>query len=50
MIYLLETQNTFEFLMIACRGLGSNKIEHDTERKSLGHETYYIINKKMILI
>ncbi|CAF0865981.1 unnamed protein product [Brachionus calyciflorus] len=41
MIYLLETQNTFEFLMLACRGLGSNRIEHDTERKSLGHETTF---------
>ena len=39
MIYLLETQNTFEFLMRACRGLGNTKIEHDYEKKSLGHET-----------
>lgn len=35
MIYLLETQNTFEFLIKACRGLGSNRIEHDGEKKAL---------------
>lgn len=40
MIFLLETQNTFEFLMTVCRGLGGNRIVHDDERKSLGHETY----------
>ena len=41
MLYLLETQNTFEFLMTACRGLGSNKIETDYDKKSLGHETTF---------
>jgi DNA polymerase kappa len=39
MIYLIETQNTFEFLMYVCRGLGASKIVHDYEKKSLGHET-----------
>ncbi len=39
LLYLLETQNTFEFLLCACRGLGSNKIENECEKKSLGHET-----------
>lgn len=39
LIYLLETQNTFEFLIYACKGLGRNVIEHEGERKSLGHET-----------
>ena len=39
MIYLLETQNIFEFLIRACRGFGKNKIEHNDEKKSLGHET-----------
>jgi DNA polymerase kappa len=39
MLYLLETQNTFEFLISACLGLGSNRIEHDYDKKSLGHET-----------
>lgn len=38
MIYLLETRNTFEFLMMCCRGLGSNKIVNEYDRKSLGHE------------
>lgn len=46
MIYLLETQNTFEFLMIACRGFGSDRIQHDTERKSLGHETLVCLHLK----
>ena len=40
MIYLLETRNTFEFLMVCCRGLGSNRIVHDYDRKSLGHERF----------
>lgn len=39
MLYLLETQNTFEFLIHACLGFGHNVIEHDGDRKSLGHET-----------
>lgn len=34
MIYLLETQNTFKFLMNACRGLGANRIEHDGEKRA----------------
>jgi DNA polymerase kappa len=38
-LYLLETQNTFEFLMHVCLGLGHNRIEHDSVQKSLGHET-----------
>jgi DNA polymerase kappa len=38
-LYLLETQNSFEFLMNVCRGLGSNRISHEHEKKSLGHET-----------
>ena len=38
MIFLLETRNTFEFLMLCCRGLGSNKIVNEYDRKSLGHE------------
>jgi len=41
MIYLLETQNTFEFLVCACLGIGGNRIEHDYDRKSLGHETTF---------
>ncbi len=41
MIYLLETQNTFEFLMCACLGISGNRIEHDNDRKSLGHETTF---------
>ena len=40
MIYLLESQKTFEFLMHVCRGLGPNEIIHDFDRKSLGHEMY----------
>lgn len=39
MIYLIETPNTFQFLMEVCKGLGSTQIENDYERKSLGHET-----------
>ena len=39
MLYLLETRNTFEFLMLACRGLGQSVIVHDYDKKSLGHET-----------
>ena len=39
MIFLLETANTFRFLMNVCKGLGSNRIEHDYDKKSLGHET-----------
>lgn len=49
MIYLLETQNTFEFLMMACRGLGSNRIEQDSERKSLGHETLVYLKIKLAI-
>ena len=39
MLQLIETPNTFEFLMNVCRGLGANEIVHDYEKKSLGHET-----------
>lgn len=40
MLYLLESENTFEFLMKCCRGFGASRIEHDNElKKSLGHET-----------
>jgi DNA polymerase kappa len=39
LIYLLETQNTFEFLMRCSRGFGGNRIEHEQDKKSLGHET-----------
>jgi DNA polymerase kappa len=39
MIKLLETQNTFEFLMHVCMGIGANMIEHNDVRKSIGHET-----------
>jgi DNA polymerase kappa len=38
-LYLLETQNSFEFLMNVCRGLGTNRITTEHEKKSLGHET-----------
>ena len=38
-LYLLETQNSFQFLMSVCRGLGHNLIEHDGVQKSIGHET-----------
>lgn len=40
MIKLLESQNTFEFLMHVCMGLGVNFIEHEENKKSIGHETY----------
>lgn len=40
LLYLLETENSFEFLMNCSRGLGANRIEPDNElKKSLGHET-----------
>lgn len=40
LLNLLESENTFEFLMNVSRGLGANRIEHDNElKKSLGHET-----------
>lgn len=39
MIKLLETQNTFEFLMHVCMGISTNVIEHNDVRKSIGHET-----------
>ncbi len=42
MLYLLESQKSFEFLMHVCRGLGPNEIINDFDRKSLGHETYNI--------
>jgi DNA polymerase kappa len=35
---LLETQNTFEFLMHVCMGVGENSISHDDVKKSVGHE------------
>lgn len=40
LIKLLESQNTFEFLMNVCMGVGGNTIEHDDLKKSIGHETY----------
>lgn len=43
LLYLLESENTFEFLMNVCRGIGSSRIEHGNElRKSLSHETYVL--------
>ena len=39
LLKLLETQNHFEFLMHVCMGVGSNYIEHEDVKKSLGHET-----------
>ncbi len=39
LIKLLETQNTFEFLMHVCMGIGANYIEHEDNKKSVGHET-----------
>ncbi len=39
LIKLLESQNTFEFLMHVCMGVGSSFIEHDDCKKSIGHET-----------
>lgn len=39
LIKLLETKNTFEFLMNVCMGVGNNHIEHDECKKSIGHET-----------
>jgi DNA polymerase kappa len=39
LIRLLESKNTFEFLMNVCMGVGSNRIEHDDCKKSIGHET-----------
>ena len=43
LIKLLESNNTFEFLMNVCMGVGSNFIEHDECKKSIGHETYGLI-------
>ena len=39
MLKILETQNTFEFLMHVCMALGMNLIEHEENKKSIGHET-----------
>jgi DNA polymerase kappa len=39
LLYMLETRNNFEFLMQVVRGLGSNRIVHESDKKSLGHET-----------
>ncbi len=38
LLYLLESENFFEFLMHVCRGLGTNKIVNEYDKKSLGHE------------
>lgn len=51
MLYLLESENTFEFLMNCCSGLGASRIDNDHDlKKSLGHETLVKPNTNSITL